>query len=118
MHVSYQSHQITFVALHRCLHSRSSRCCHKILILLCCHLLTSLQMLLYHHGLTRDTCQTRSTYYQLMHLVYTYRHDYITFHYIFAFIRYFMNYYFQIKVYLEETKRLFLNVELPFEVPI
>jgi hypothetical protein len=40
-----------------------------------------------HHGLTRDTCQRRPTYYQLMHLIYTYRHDHITIHYFCAFIR-------------------------------
>ena len=43
IYVSYQSHLITFVALPRCLHSRSSRSCHQILILLYCHLLTRLQ---------------------------------------------------------------------------
>ena len=87
MYVSYQSHQITFVALHRCLRSRSLRSCPRILILLCCHLLKTLQMWPHEHGLTRDTCQTRPTYYQLMHLIYTYRHDHITIHYFFAFIR-------------------------------
>ena len=71
IYVSYQYHQITFVALHRSLHSRSSRSCHWILILLYCHLLTTLQTRPKKHGLTRDTCQTRpilSTYASYIYL--------------------------------------------------
>ena len=55
----YLSHLTMFVSLHRCLHSRSWRFCHGILIRLCCHLLKSLLTLQLQHGLTRDTCQIR-----------------------------------------------------------
>lgn len=55
----YLSHLTMFVSLHRCLHSRSLRFCHRILIRLCCHLLKSLLTLPNQHGLTRDTCQIR-----------------------------------------------------------
>ena len=56
----YLSHLTMFLSLRRCLHSRSLRLSHRILIRLCCHLLKSLLKLHNQHGLTRDTCQIRS----------------------------------------------------------
>ena len=55
----YLSHLTMFVSLHRCLHSRSLRFGHWILIRLCCHLLKCLLTIHFEHGLTRDTCQIR-----------------------------------------------------------